>query len=295
MSQPWQVLADCPHCRIEAAVVELMDPAHAPCAHGIPQWRRCRACGFEERSEPDGVVVVVRTAADLRPIEAARAALSRWAADEGEVDLEQFCTANLGGTFGDVSASLARGEGVSSTFDVIAFLFPQAGAMSSVAEVGRPVFGAPVGSAPAPSGRVVDIPATALDPARDMDERTPGRFLVSVMLADGALRAGERRFVDTFLARNGLPPVTPADLRVWRPLELGPPPPPELRDLLLEAAVHLMHLDRTRDGSEWRVVQVFASAWGLSTATLRAWDEQYGRRYSTVMFRLGSLLSRWIT
>ncbi len=283
---PWQVLSDCPHCRIEAAVIEWMDPAFPPCREGIPQWRRCRACGFEERADGEGALSTTRAPLDLRSAEVARAALGRWAAEEGEGDVERFCTANLGGGVDEVLVRLGRGEVVGTTFDVIAFLFPHAGA------------GAGGGDA---LPRVVDglPPEVAAPPARApevaMDPHTPARFLVSVMLADGALRSGERRFVDGFLLRNEWPALRAEDLRVWRPLELGSPPPAALRDRLLEAAVHLMHLDRVRDGNEWRVVKAFASAWGLPEQRLREWDARYGRRYSSVMQRLGALVSGWVS
>jgi hypothetical protein len=279
VSEPWQVLADCPHCRIEAAVLEWMDPAHPPCARGVALWRRCRACGAAERSDATGQLRETSAPTDLRDPGRAQAAIARWAAEEGEGDPSAFCAAHLGGDLTEVVGRLARGEPVGSTFDVIAFLFPGAGA---------------AGAGPEPRPRVVDgaeraAPA-ASPPEVRMDARTPGRFLVSVMVADGALRAGERTFVDAFLARHHLPPLDPTDLRVWRPLELGAPPPPAQRDQLLEAAVHLMHLDRARDGSEWRVVKVFASAWGVPESQLRAWDERYGRRYTSLLRRLGALL-----
>lgn len=283
MSAPWQVLADCPHCRVEAAVLEWMDPAHPPCSQGLPEWRRCRLCGFEERTTPDGTWAAVAAPQDLRAAGAARAALARWAEAEGDPDVDAFCEGNFGAEAEEVVRRLVAGDAVASTFDVIAFLFPQAGAATAAPERPRVTDGAEaVREAPPPRA----VP--------DMDPRTPGRFLVSVMVADGQLRQGERAFVDAFVRRNELPPLTPDDLRVWRPMELGPPPPPALRDRLLEAAIHLMHLDRSRDGNEWRVVRAFASAWGVGEPALRRWDDEYSRRYSSVMQRLGALLGRWV-
>lgn len=284
--QPWQVLADCPRCRVEAAVVEWMDPAHASCAAGEPESRRCRACGHEERWLEVGRWDTITSARDLRVAGVARASLAAWCEADGGGDLDAFCLASFGLGADEVVARLGAGEAVGSTFDVIAFLFPHAGAASAPSERPRLHLGeAPEPRQPPPTPPLVT----------PMEPRTPGRFLVSVMVADGALRAGERAFVDRFLLRNELPALAADDLRVWRPLELGPPPPPELRDRLLEAAVHLMHLDRSRDGAEWRVVRAFASAWGVPESTVVAWDERYSRRYTTVMQRLGALLGGWVT
>ncbi len=283
----WQVLADCPHCRVEAAIVEWMDPLHAPCLRGVPAERRCRCCGLHERSDAAGTLGALSVPEDLRDGARARAALERWAAEEGEPELDVFCRANLGGSVDEVVALLAAGEVVPTTFDVIAFLFPGGGGGGS---------GGPVG----PEREVPRVIDGLADPSGSylasgaapevMDRRTPARVLVSVMVADGSLRTAERTFVARFLEREGLPPMGPEDLRVWRPGELGAPPPPELRDRVLEAAVHLMHLDREREGSEWRVIRAFATAWGVTEDSLRGWDRGYDRRYTTAMTRLGLLV-----
>jgi hypothetical protein len=162
---------------------------------------------------------------------------------------------------------------------VIAFLFPGAGgAVSRSLERTQVVDGLPAAEAPEPA------PRPAADP------RTAVRLLVSVMVADGSLRAGERTFVVRFLEREGLPPLAPEDLRVWRPAELGAPPDAALCDRALEAAVHLMHLDRERDGSEWTVVREFARAWSVPEQRLSEWDRRYGQRYTGIMARLAKLL-----
>lgn len=272
---PWQVLADCPHCRTEAGVVELMDPNDPQCAAGIPSERRCRMCGWQEG---------VRPPANLRDASAALAALQAWAVEEGEPDVGVFARGSFGAEADEVVARLVRGDAVPTTFDVIAFLFPSGGAASIQRAVERTVV---VDRAPETRAE----PTLAVEP-EVTDPRTPARVLVSVMVADGTLRAGERRFIVQFLEREGLPPLAPDDLRVWRPSELGPVPEPAMRDRVLEAAVHLMHLDRERDGSEWRVVRTFARAWGVDDQRLDQWDRRYDRRYSSAMGRLGQLLVR---
>ncbi|MCB9686554.1 MAG: hypothetical protein H6738_08365 [Alphaproteobacteria bacterium] len=291
MSVPdgWQVLADCPHCRVEAAIVEWMDPLHPPCTRGLPAELRCRCCGYERRTDADGTWVDVRAPSDLRDEARARAALARWSEEEGESDPEVFCVANLGGSEALVVALLVAGEPVPTTFDVIAFLFPTGGGGGGGA--GRPL------ELEHQLPRVTDgwtdeVEVIPEVPEQPMDPRTPARVLVSVMVADGTLRAAERAFVVAFLEREGLAAMTPDDLRVWRAAELGPPPPPDLRDRLLEAAVHLMHLDRQREGSEWRVIRAFAKAWGVPDERLRAWDQGYDRKYTSAMTRLGLLIHR---
>src|SRR6185503_20116391 len=99
-------------------------------------------------------------------------------------------------------------------------------------------------------------------PAPAADVRAAARVLVSVMVADGELRAGERQFVERFLQTEGLPPFEPADLRVWRPSEVTGLAA-ALRPKVLEAAIALAHLDRMRDGSEWKIIQAYARAWGV--------------------------------
>ena len=101
-------------------------------------------------------------------------------------------------------------------------------------------------------------------------------------------------FIEQFLERGGFEPLSQADLRLWRPAELEPPPPAEERERILEAAVHLAHLDRERDGSEWKVIHAFATAWGIDEARLKAWDTAYDRRYATAMTRLWRSLSRLV-
>jgi hypothetical protein len=81
------------------------------------------------------------------------------------------------------------------------------------------------------------------------------------MMADGQVRPAERRFLDAALARMGAPPLDEADLRVWRPFELGPVPDPKG---LLKTMRLLALVDNEADGSERRVLQEYARAWGVA-------------------------------
>ena len=85
----FQVLRDCPDCRVEAAMVEFIDPS---VAQGIAVEAWCRLCGRREalgELEHHGV----------RFVELGQAAsfLERWALAEGEGTPAEFCGANLGG------------------------------------------------------------------------------------------------------------------------------------------------------------------------------------------------------
>jgi len=322
---PYQVLSDCPKCRTEASIVQLMDPMH-PASHlGVPVDSRCRMCSwaFVAAEEPfvprlpmtsgrcpacqkplpeaarfgeapcphcdyEPLRMEVHGPLDLGDQAAARAALVRWAEEEG-VPVDDFCAANMGRPADEVVQLLVQRRPVPTSFDVIAYLFPS-GAAGGAASMAR-------------TPEVVDLPPVEVvepDPVvvgggeAPMHPRTPARVLVSVMLADGELRAGERQFVNRFLQLHDLEPLSHNDLRVWRPLELGPQPPPELRDRILEAAVHLAHLDRERDGSEWKVLSAFARAWGVTDDQLGVWDKQYDRRYATTMNRLWRSLTRLV-
>lgn len=316
--RPYQVLTDCPHCKVEAAVVELMDPLHPACHLGLPAERHCRLCAWREKAADEPFTArlplhlgrcpacsrpltdaerasghcphcdytprleVLHEPLDLTDAQVARDALMRWAVEEGEDDLEVFCQANLDGLDLDaVLERLATHTTLHTTFDAVAFLFPSAGGRKGSGGGGS-VTGTPV------------VPTVDPEPiakaAPEMDPHTPARMLVSVMVADGELRAGEQRFVDSFLAREGLAPLPSRDLRVWRPHELGPVPDPALAARLVEACVHLCHLDQERDGSEWKLIVAYADALGVPRAQVEAWGRDYDRRYAPVMTRLMNAL-----
>jgi len=330
MGEPWQVLATCPHCRVEAALVQIMDPVHPATHLGRPAEQRCRCCGWEAVALEEPFVPTlppssgrcpncsqplsqaartghgicascgytprlreVTAPRDLRAPGAVHHALKAWAASEGEHDVERFARAHLGGSVAHVQERIHAGQVVHTTFDVIAWLFPDQGA------------GATHTPDQAPSARPVEIidrtPAQGLRPHQvdpelpePLDPRVPARVLISVMVADGELRPGERRFIDAFLESEGLPPVNEADVRIWRPHELPAPPDPQTRRQLIEACVHLVHLDRQRDGTEWKVVRAFAMAWGIDEADLIAWDQAYDAQYATTMTRLWRRLSTFV-
>ena len=54
LGDAYQVLSDCPHCRVEASVLQLMDPLHPACHLGRPVESRCRMCNWTEIAEDPG-------------------------------------------------------------------------------------------------------------------------------------------------------------------------------------------------------------------------------------------------
>lgn len=331
IGEAYQVLSDCQFCLVEAAVVELMDPLHPACHLGIPVDVRCRLCGWRVQASEEPFAPrmplsagrcpacqkhldeAARTgegpcphcsytptvAETARPVKiatssVAEARLRAWADDEGEPDLERFCEANMGLSAKAVVARLVEGEAVSTTFDVIAFLFPgsMGGGSSPDAEIVPKKPTEVVDRSPQEAPREARAPSpTGPD---DEDPMIAARALVSVMVADGELRAGERTFIDAYLRNEQLPPVQQADLRIWRPHELGVPREAAHRMAIIEAMIHLMHLDRERDGSEWKVIHAFARYWGLSESELETLDKRYDRRYRTIMTALWRTLSSFV-
>jgi hypothetical protein len=271
MAEPFQLLEDCPDCRVEGAVVALFDPQ---IVEGVAVEATCRLCGRHA-----ALGDVLHRGVRFGTVEEVVVALRDWSTAEGEPDLEAFCAANLGGVSArEVGAMVLRGEPVSTSFDVVAFLFPgMAAALAPSERRPRPrgsgragtLDGLPGGWPGVTNhdelpGGWPELPEPP-DPEAIAQERLPARALAAVMLADGEIRAGERRFLDAFLVRTGLSPATEDDLRAWRPGDLPRPAEPEP---LLRAMVELAHIDKERDGSEWRVVRAFARSWGYPLAEL---------------------------
>lgn len=318
-SDAFQVLRDCPDCLVESAMVEFIDPA---VAEGVAVEAWCRLCGRREalgELEHHGV----------RFLDAAHALgfLERWARAEGEEEAQAFCVANIGGLdTAEVARRLVAREPVHTSFDVVAFLFPgMGGGLASAApppevapeqrreaEGSEAVFAGPPaarGQRPVQERALLraDTVLDAIEEAHTQetdswvppdevevhaeDARAAVRALASVMLADGLIRPGERVFLDAFLHKAGLPPAEEAELRRWRPGEVPRPSDPEA---LVEAMIELAHVDRERDGSEWRVVREFARAWGLPLAEVEARGRRAEAATAPAMKRLWRALRRLV-
>lgn len=245
-----QVLTDCPRCKVESALVELIDPSERI---GVAIVGNCRLCGYA--TELGEVTALGQPFVDEEEVVDA---LRRWAAEEHEPDVEVFALANFNGRDARAVARLVlSGQRVDTGFDVIAWLFP------GMHGGGHSDGGAP-DRAPPPELRArskVPPPPEEPTPETPLDPRDVGRALASVMLADGRIRDGERRFLDETLRRLGAPPLDDRDLRVWRPNELGPVPEP---DKLLRAMRMLALCDHEADGSERRLLEEYARAWRVT-------------------------------
>lgn len=244
-----EVLLDCPHCRVESAVVAILDPD--------PVEQRCRVCGMADGVEP----------VDLSTRDAARAALQAFALAEGEPDVEGFCAHSIGLPADEVVRRLVAREVVPTNFDAVAWLFGGGGR----AGVEDAKVGEGAGRAPPPLPQPIAAPP---------GPRIAPRALASVMVADGEVRPRERVFVEKWLAARGLPAVLGSELRVWRPHELGDPPE-ALRNELLLACIELCHVDQQPDDAEWRVVQAYGRAWGFSEGWLADRAREADARYAT--------------
>lgn len=287
--QAFEALADCDACLVESSVVELIAPSGG---RGVVLERRCRTCLRASQGE-----TLTHPGESFRGDAArARAALERWAKEEGDPDVDRFVAAHFGAPKGvsspidRVCELLARGERVETSFDAIAWLFPGVGAVGGGGGGGaggdaaaKPFdahdtldTGPPDMAAAAASPIVtwpdvrrhrtsvvpMSVPETHEAIPRHLQPlRVTARALASVMLADGIADATDRGFIDRTLAAWGHPPIEERDLAVWRPHDLGWPHDP---GAVVEAMCRLAYVDGQRDATEWRVVREFARSWGVS-------------------------------
>lgn len=271
MASAFQVLSDCPSCRVESALLEIFDPDLSP---GVAIEARCRICGFfSELGE------TIREGQRFASANAAKTALRQWAYEEGEGDLAVFCMGSLGGlSIEEACQRLIRREPIQTSFDVVSFLFPGMG-------------GGGMGAVEAPDAvpEVDDVrvrqptPSISVMPTSAESPRILARALAAVMMADGEARRAERTFIAEKLSAAGLEALSPDEERSWRPGDLGWPSAP---GPILEAMARLAHADGQRDKSEWRVVREFARHWGQPLAPLERLGEQLAREIETPLQRL---------
>jgi hypothetical protein len=259
MSLPVQVLSDCPSCRVESAVLELILP-------GQPAVGNCRMCGFSiEGGAVSSPGRPFRTEAEVI------AALELWAEAEREL-LHLFVEANFrAGTPEAVAVLVLSGGRVETSFDVVAWLFRNrtTGATAIGGSIGDAAVSAVEGSEgsggggkpPATPPRFA--PAAAPDVRRELvpDPLATTRALCSTALADGRVEAAERRVLLAACVRLGAPEPTEGDWRAWRPNELGFPPDP---GGTIKAMIQVALADRVPDEGEARVIREFARTWRVT-------------------------------
>ncbi|MFT4977549.1 MAG: hypothetical protein ACI8S6_003454 [Myxococcota bacterium] len=273
MAEAFQVLSDCPTCHVESALLEIYDPDILP---GVPLESRCRVCGSLSEAG-----TLIREGVRFASANGARAALRRWALEEGEADLEEFCAGSLCGlSIEEACHRLLRGEPIETSFDVIAFLFPGMGGGMGAVEAAPAEIPDPAQRArlqPAPAARPAEPPAPP---------RVLARALAAVMMADGIAHPSERRFIAARLSEAGQPDLAEDELRSWRPGDLGWPYTP---GPIIESMARLAHVDGQRDRSEWRVVREFARHWGQPLKPLEALGARLAIEIETPFQRLWRL------
>ncbi len=316
MRAQFELVTDCPACGVDGVVVELYDPAVPACAFGVPAEARCRLCeaewvaalaegpgsagardrgtghcpccgnalgdeeleahacarcGSRARRDPS------RPGADVRDADTLRACVARMARDDGDASLDHFVALNfLGRTFEQVHASIARGERVETGFDVLYSLFQRGGASARG--------GAAVSRRSDRPPKHASVPPPKASEHR-YDPRAILHALVSVLAADGQHDPRETAFLDRFLQDERLEALRPEELRVHRPVEVAARIPPERRAEVVELMTQLACVDGVADPSEMRIIESYATAWGVAPEELEAWLERYRAQYATDLQR----------
>ncbi len=164
--QHFQILADCPHCLIEGAVLELYDQS-SPCCHlGVALESRCRFCkrqtqGQTNRETPTPTCAIAddrcpfctqhlpeqaRVAKtcnhcdlqasekmivhpiDLHDPQELQRALQLWAAEDGAGSTQEFLEVSFGElSQEEIFARIQKHQRTETSFDVLGFLFSNIG------------------------------------------------------------------------------------------------------------------------------------------------------------------------
>lgn len=304
----FELVSDCPACRVDGTVTELYDPGAPVCAFGLPAESACRLClarwAGEVTPGPDGGAIALRgdghcpvcaraltddevtahaccmcgaraklpqreAGVDLRDRGVLEGRLRAMADEDGERDLGRYLDANfLGRTVDQVHEAVRAGDRVETGLDAWFSLFGRGGRGASPHAVRPPPSPPKLGSDVAGSTR------------RDHDPRAMLLALVSILVADGQQDPREVAFVDRFLAQEGFDPLRPSEVKVHRPMEIASRIPPSRRAEVVELMAQLACVDGEADPSELRVLSSYASAWGIPIDDVEAWVEHYRRRPS---------------
>ncbi len=299
----FEVRVDCPSCPVEGTRIETWDAASASCRLGVPETVRCRLCGLSaDGSVPsvanaapgegcpgcgtgldDGMrdahrcpfcgaqaVLVEREGSRSLEGDAAFAeALAAWARDEGFAAPEELISAYFSlSSVTEVAEAFRRGERIETTFDVADYLFSGGGS------------GAGSGEPAILVREEEEAPITQRIPQPTSLRRIGGPreellALASVAAADGEASADDQTVLERAAAKRGIPPLSAADVRVWRPNEIDPPPTLVDRERVLEEMFQMGWADGQLDESELRVIRDFSRAWGIDPERLKEWTELY--------------------
>lgn len=249
-------LGDCASCRVQGAVVETWDPEHPTTAALTSECRMC-ARTLEHGTE-------VRPATPLARIADVQHALDRWAKAEGFATVDEFVSSSFVlGSVPAVHTALILGEPVETSFDVMGFLFSHTGG-ALPGRMDEPVTTEKLVAAPPPS---------RLDPLgeRPLHPRNELLALASVAAADGAIVPAESTFLDDHARARGLDVLSPDELRVHRPDEVGPVGGLLDRERVLEHMVKCACCDGELDESEVKLLRAFARAWAVDPARVERW------------------------
>lgn len=304
----FELLADCPHCLIDGAVVELYDPVEPASVFGLPAESRCRLC--ERRTQgrvtpgPETPSTQLKyrgnghcpgcdhpLSQDELDAHACSMCGTRAKADvldEGQdlrdpnvflAALQRFASEeqsdDLDGFVADNFEGLTLREVIAKVVagERVATGFDAMFALFHRGGRGGGGVGAGTRSSPRPS-------AQRLSDERRYDPRAMVLALVSVLVADGKEDPREIAFLNRFLAAEGMKPLEPGERKVHRPMELVGKIPPERRVGLVEAMTQLACIDGVVDPSEMRLVASYASAWGVEPDAVDHWVAQYKVQYA---------------
>ena len=315
----FEIRVDCPACRVEGARVETWDPGSPSARLGLPDSACCTLCGLavsasvelasapfpgegcprcgetldEECREAHrcpscGIgAALTETAPGVRFATAAEleAALEAWARLEGLGTSRDLLEAYfVTPTLAEVHGALSRGEVVETTFDVADYLLSSGGGGGGGGETS----GAPVARrasiAPPPLTLRMSQPVSLRPTGGPREELLA---LASVAAADGEASFDDQQVLLRAAERRGMAPLSPEEVRVWRPNEIPAPATLVDRERVLEEMLQLAWADGQLDASELRVVRDFARAWGIDPQRVRDWIDAYD-------FGASSSLERWL-
>lgn len=288
----YELRTDCAHCACEGSRIETWDPDALACRYDTPLSATCRVCGHTVRSVVLGVdahledVTPPRRPASLAELEAA---LDAWAPLEGAGDRQGLVDAYFVlRSPAEVFAALSRGERVETTFDVTDFLFSGG---AGTAAAGEPAVMREREEEASPVTVRIPQPVSIRRIGGARDELLA---LASVAAADGEAGPDDLAVLERAAQKRGVPLLPLADVRVYRPNEVDPPPTLVDRERVLEEMFQMAWSDGQMDDSEMRVIKSFARAWGIDPERVREWVELYSfgdaNRFERWFRRIGFFL-----